>query len=176
MSNSKPTTLYTIGHSTREIDSFIELLHLNKIAVLVDVRRFPGSRKFPHFNKEALAQSLKESGIEYLHCIDLGGRRKPKENSNNLVWRNKSFQAYADYMETEDFKNAIHTLTSLAQQKTTAIMCSEAVWWRCHRALISDYLKIDGWTILHIMSKTNLQEHPFTSAAKVIDNKLTYSE
>lgn len=176
MSYSKSFILYTIGHSTRDIDSFIELLLQNKIAVLVDVRRFPGSRKFPHFNKERLAQSLKDNEIEYLHCDALGGRRRPKENSNNLIWRNKSFQAYADYMETEDFKNAITKMTSIAEHKTTVIMCSEAVWWRCHRALISDYLKVNGWTILHIMSKTNLQEHPYTSAAKIIDNKLTYSK
>ncbi|HLW14487.1 MAG TPA: DUF488 domain-containing protein [Flavobacteriaceae bacterium] len=176
MSDAKSFTLFTIGHSTRDIKSFIELLLQNKIAVLVDVRRFPVSKKFPHFNKERLAQSLKDRKIEYLHCEALGGRRKPRENSNNLIWRNKSFQAYADYMETEDFKIAIAKLTSIAEHKTTAIMCSEAVWWRCHRALISDYLKVKGWTVIHIISKTNLPEHPFTSAAKIIDNKLTYSK
>lgn len=176
MSDDKSFILYTIGHSTRELDSFMELLLQNNIAILVDVRRFPGSRKFPHFNKERLAQSLKDRKIEYLHCEALGGRRKPKENSNNLIWRNKSFQAYADYMETEDFKNAIAKLTSIAAHKTTAIMCSEAVWWRCHRALISDYLKVKGWTVLHIISESNPSEHPFTSAAKIIDDKLTYSK
>jgi len=168
-------TLYTIGHSTRELNSFLQLLNDFNIE-LVDVRRFPGSRKFPHFNKERLAQSLKEASIEYLHYEDLGGRRKPQENSNNLAWRNKSFQGYADYMETVDFKKAIEKLTVVAQKNTTAIMCSEAVWWRCHRALISDYLKVRGWTILHIMSKTSVQEHPYTTAAKIIDNKLTYSK
>lgn len=174
MSKSEQNTLYTIGHSTRAIDSFIELLLQNNIAILVDVRRFPGSRKFPHFNKERLAQSLKEASIEYLHYENLGGRRKPQENSNNLAWRNKSFQGYADYMETVDFKKAIEKLTVVAQKNTTAIMCSEAVWWRCHRALISDYLKVRGWKILHIMSKSSVQEHPYTTAAKIIENKLTY--
>lgn len=174
---SEPTipTLYTIGHSTRDIDSFMDLLLQNEIAILVDVRRFPGSRKFPHFNKDILAQALKNKGIEYLHLLGLGGRRKPTENSKNTVWRNTSFQAYADYMETEEFKEALEELKQIAQRKTTVIMCSEAVWWRCHRALISDYLKAEGWKVQHILSKTNIQEHPYTSAAKIIDNKLSYT-
>jgi len=176
MSDFKPPTLYTIGHSTRDIGSFLELLQQNNIVVLVDVRRFPSSRKFPHFNKERLKQSLEESTIAYLHYEDLGGRRKPQENSTNLAWRNKSFQGYADYIETENFEKAIEKLIDIAQQKTTAIMCSEAVWWRCHRALISDYLKVRGWKILHIISKTSVQEHPYTTAAKIINNKVSYSK
>lgn len=176
MSDTLPPILYTIGHSTRDIDSFIDLLLQHKIAVLADVRRFPGSRKFPHFNQEDLAKTLKDKNIEYLHLDDLGGRRKPKEDSKNTVWRNKSFQAYADYMGTDEFKEAVTELKQIAQRKTTAIMCSEAVWWRCHRALISDFLKAEGWNIQHIISKTNVQEHPYTTAAKIIDNKLSYTE
>lgn len=176
MSNSNPTTLYTIGHSTRDINTFIDLLLQHDITVLVDVRSLPGSNKFPHFNQDALAKSLKENGIEYHHLIGLGGRRKPIKDSKNTVWRNKSFQAYADYMETEEFKIAVAELKDIAHKNTTAIICSEAVWWRCHRALISDFLKIEGWDIEHIISKTNVQEHPYTSAAKIVDNKLSYKE
>lgn len=176
MSDTTSPTLYTIGHSTRDINTFIDLLLQHKITVLVDVRSLPGSRKFPHFNQEDLAQSLKENAIEYRHFDGLGGRRKPKENSKNTVWRNKSFQAYADYMETEEFRKALDELIQIAKQKTTAIMCSEAVWWRCHRALISDFLKVEGWDIEHIISKTNVQEHPYTTAAKIIDNKLSYTK
>lgn len=176
MSNTNPPIIYTIGHSTRDINSFIDLLLQHNITVLVDVRRFPGSKKFPQFNKEDLAQSLKDRSIEYVPMDGLGGRRKPKEDSKNTVWRNKSFQAYADYMETDEFKEAVIELKQMAQKSTTAIMCSEALWWRCHRALISDFLKVEGWYIEHIISKTNVQEHPYTTAAKVVDNKLFYSK
>lgn len=176
MKKTNAVTIYTIGHSTRDIDSFIELLLQHNIKILVDVRRFPGSRKFPHFHKDSLAKSLKAQNIEYLHLEGLGGRRKPIKNSKNTAWRNISFQAYADYMETQDFQEAIMELSDIAKQNTTAIMCSEAVWWRCHRALISDFLKVKGWNVQHILSKTQTQPHPFTSPAKVIDQQLFYTE
>lgn len=168
--------LYTIGHSTRDIDSFIELLLQHNIMVLVDVRRFPGSRKFPHFHKDSLAKSLNAQNIKYVHIEKLGGRRKPIKNSKNTAWRNIYFRAYADYMETQDFQEAIDELSDIAKHNTTVIMCSEAVWWRCHRALISDFLKVKGWNVQHILSKTNTQVHPFTSPAKVIDQQLVYTK
>lgn len=168
------TVVYTIGHSTRELDEFVALLAENEIEMLVDVRSFPGSRKFPQFNKENLAEVLPEKGIEYKHIATLGGRRRVKKDSVNTVWRNKAFQGYADYMETEEFANGIRELLALAENDRTAIMCSEAVWWRCHRSMISDYLKAAVVKVLHIMDEGKLTEHPFTSAAKIVDGNLMY--
>ena len=152
-------TVWTIGHSTRSLENFISLLHVFKIAMLVDVRNYPGSRRYPHFNKEALDISLPSSGIQYLHLKDLGGRRKPDENSINTAWRNNAFRGYADYMQTPQFKKAIETLEAIAQKQFTAYMCSEAVWWRCHRSMVSDYLKATGWKVMHIMSMGKEEEH-----------------
>ena len=167
-------TIYTIGHSTRDFDEFIRLLQENRIELLADVRSFPGSRKFPQFNEESLKLTLPENGIEYIHLKQLGGRRRVKPDSRNTVWRNDAFRGYADYMETEDFRNGIAELVELAEEKRTAIMCSEAVWWRCHRSMISDYLKAAGTTVLHIMGEGKLDEHPYTPAAQIIDGVLTY--
>ena len=125
--------IYTIGHSTRTLKELIELLQLHEIIILADVRSQPGSKRFPHFNKENLELKLPEAGIEYHHIKELGGRRKLNPVSHNFVWKNKSFRAYADYMETNSFKEGIEKLISLAYSKTTAFMCSEAVWWKCHR-------------------------------------------
>lgn len=169
-------TLWTIGHSTREFDRFLELLQSNGIETLADVRHYPGSRKFPQYNKDQLENSLPKKNIEYIHLVDLGGRRKVQPNSKNDAWRNASFQGYADYMETVPFKNALEKLKEIASEKRTAIMCSEAVWWRCHRSMIADILKAEGWTVLHIMAENNVPEHPFTSPAKVVDGKLDYSK
>jgi uncharacterized protein (DUF488 family) len=169
-------TLWTIGHSTREFEEFLELLQSQNIQILVDVRHFPGSRKFPQYNKDQLINSLPKENIEYIHLVDLGGRRKVQPDSKNTVWRNASFQGYADYMETAPFKNALKKLKEIASEKRTAIMCSEAVWWRCHRSMIADILKAEGWTVLHIMAENNAPEHPFTAPAKVVDGKLDYSK
>ncbi len=166
--------VWTIGHSTRTLAEFLDLLAENKIEVLVDVRSFPGSRKFPHFNREELAGSLETAGIRYLHLKALGGRRKPRPDSLNTVWRNASFRGYADYMETDDFRDGIGELLDMARADPTAIMCSEAVWWRCHRSMISDFLKAKGVTVEHIMSPGQIAEHPYTSAARIEDGKLTY--
>lgn len=168
-------TVYTIGHSTRDINTFIELLLHYSIEAIADVRAHPGSRKFPHFNSEYLKDKLLKESISYYHLPLLGGRRTPLANSRNISWRNKSFRGYADYMETEGFKAGIKRLEEIAKEKPTAIMCSEAVWWRCHRSLIADYLKSIGWTVIHILDINSSQEHPYTSAAKIINNKLDYS-
>lgn len=168
--------LFTIGHSTRELEEFLDLLKQNKIEKLIDIRRFPGSRKYPQYNQDNLKKSLEKNDIIYEHALGLGGRRKPHEDSKNTVWKNKSFQAYADYMETDEFAKAIAELKDEAKQITTVIMCSEAVWWRCHRSMISDYLKAQGWDVEHILSPTNIQEHPYTAPAKIVDGKLTYQK
>jgi uncharacterized protein (DUF488 family) len=166
--------IWTIGHSTRSLEEFISMLHSVSIEVLVDVRHFPGSRRFPHFNKESLHDSLLEAGVRYAHLESLGGRRKPSADSKNTAWRHPAFRGYADYMETDDFKQGISLLKELALEKRTAYMCSEAVWWRCHRSLISDILKVEGWKVLHISDVKKSTEHPFTSAAKVDDGYLSY--
>ncbi len=155
--------IWTIGHSNRTIEEFISLLHSFEITLLADVRHFPGSKKFAHFNKEALKLSLNTAGIEYMHFIELGGRRKPLPDSKNSAWRLAAFRGYADHMQTKEFKNAFELLKETAFAKRTAIMCSEAVWWSCHRSLISDRLKADGWQVQHIMAlgkSQNILLHP----------------
>jgi uncharacterized protein (DUF488 family) len=166
--------IWTIGHSTHPLDEYLAMLESFEIKLLVDIRSYPGSRRYPHFNKEALEKSLPQSGINYLHMPELGGRRKAKANSINTAWRNDAFRGYADYMETDEFNSAIKELQKLAEEKKTAYMCSEAVWWRCHRSLVSDYLKAEGWTVMHIMGVGKSEEHPYTSAAKIVDGELSY--
>jgi len=168
--------IYTVGHSTRSIEEFILLLQGNEVAMLADVRNYPGSKRYPHFNKEALEILLGEQGIQYVHIKDLGGRRKPEPDSINTRWRHTAFRGYADYMHTDVFQTAIQQLEDIASKHTTAYMCSEAVWWSCHRSLISDYLKIRGWTVLHIMSEKKETEHPYTSAARIVNGQLRYDE
>jgi len=168
--------LWTIGHSNRTLEQFLELLAGQSIELLADVRRFPGSRRLPHFNQENLSPSLARSGIEYVHFPELGGRRRPVlANSPNSAWRNASFRGYADFMMTEEFRAGIDRLLKHARQKRTAIMCAEALWWQCHRSMISDYLKAAGHEVIHIMSGTKTEVHPFTSAARIVDGKLSYS-
>jgi uncharacterized protein (DUF488 family) len=167
--------IWTIGHSTRKIDSFISLLEENGIKLLVDVRSLPGSKRYPQFNKEALADSLGKAGIGYEHFPELGGRRKPNPSSLNTAWRNASFRGYADYMETDDFRRGVDRLVDLAREAGPAvIMCAEAVWWRCHRALISDYLKAHGIEVIHVLDANKTEPHPFTSAARIVNGKLSY--
>jgi len=159
-------TIYTIGHSTHPIEVFIAMLQSFDIALVADIRRFPGSRRYPQFNSEALQAALQAAGIRYLHMPELGGRRKPLPDSHNTAWRNDAFRGYADYMETEDFRNAILKLEDLGKTQPTAYMCSEAVWWRCHRALVSDYLKASGWQVMHIMAVGKATDHPYTAPAR----------
>jgi uncharacterized protein (DUF488 family) len=169
-------TIWTIGHSTRSLHDFLALLHSFKIEVLVDIRNYPGSRRYPHFNKEALEVSLPANGIRYTHLKELGGRRKPVANSVNTAWRNDAFRGYADYMQTNEFKKAIEELQTIARKQFTAYMCSEAVWWSCHRALVSDVLKSKGWTVMHIMDIDKATEHPYTKPAKLVNGILRYDE
>ena len=169
-------TIFTIGHSTKTIEEFLDLLFSFDIKVLADIRRLPGSRKYPQFDQDNLRKSLEENGIEYIYIEDLGGRRKVSPDSKNTTWRNKSFQGYADYMETESFENGVKELEKLALEKNTAMMCSEAVWWRCHRSMVSDYFKAKGWEVLHIMALGKATEHPYTAPARIIGNQVFYSE
>jgi len=167
-------TIYTIGHSTHQINKFIELLHLQNIELLVDVRSYPGSKRYPQFNKEFLQNYLPTQEIKYEHLLLLGGRRPVNKNSLNTNWRHPAFRAYADYMETEDFKIGIEKLQDMAKSHNIAYMCSEAVWWKCHRSLISDYLKFNNWKVLHIMNSGKINEHPYTSAARIAYGQLSY--
>lgn len=166
--------IWTIGHSTREVAEFLGLLTVNRIEAVADVRSYPGSRRYPHFNSEALNESLPENGIEYVPMKQLGGRRQSRPDSQNTVWRNEAFRGYADYMETAEFRDGIGALVELLRRKRTAIMCAEAVWWRCHRSMISDYLKASGVTVEHIMDGGKNVIHPYTSAARLEDGKLVY--
>lgn len=167
-------SLWTVGHSILEIADFIHSLSGFEIQVLVDVRSFPGSRRYPQFNRENLRSSLAAAGIEYLHLPELGGRRRVRPDSVNVAWRNESFRGYADYMESEGFQGGIAKLLKLAAQKRTSIMCAEALWWRCHRSLISDYLKVQGHEVIHIIGERKSESHPFTSAARVVNGELSY--
>jgi uncharacterized protein (DUF488 family) len=168
--------IWTIGHSTRKIDIFISLLEENGIKLLADVRSWPGSKRYPQFNKEALAESLNARGIRYEHFPEMGGKRKPKRDSRNTAWRNASFRGYADHMETGEFHKGVERLLDLGHQiGPTAIMCAEAVWWRCHRSLISDYLKAHGIEVTHILDTKKVEQHPFTSAARIVNGNLSYA-
>lgn len=172
---SQPT-IWTIGHSTRSLAEFLDLLAANRIEVLADVRQFPASRRYPHFNQRELSQSLAQAGIEYMSLPELGGRRKPRPDSRNTAWRSASFRGYADYMETPEFLAGIERLLTTARIRRTAVMCSEAVWWRCHRSLISDYLKAGGIDVEHILGLNKNEPHPYTSAARIEGGRLTYTE
>jgi uncharacterized protein (DUF488 family) len=166
--------IFTIGHSTRSIEEFIDLLKKHDIQLLVDVRRFPASRRYPHFSGPALAESLSIAGIRYRHMPALGGRRPSKPDSVNVGWRNAGFRGYADYMQTKEFPEALEKLMRYAETERTAIMCAEAVPWRCHRNLISDALVVKGWQVSHITSASKVDHHRLTSFAEVSEQGLLY--
>jgi uncharacterized protein (DUF488 family) len=166
--------IFTVGHSTRTWGEFIGLLHEHEIACLVDVRIAPSSRRMPHFGKEWMQRELPEQGITYVHESGLGGRRRPVAGSPNTGWRNRSFQAYGDHMRTDEFTDALDRVMELAVGRRTAIMCAEAVWWRCHRMLISDALTVRGWRVLHIGAGAGPQPHRLTPFAVVAGEELSY--
>ena len=172
--SNQQNSIWTVGHSTLTIEQFLGVLSSFQIQLLVDVRSFPGSRRYPHFNKEELRRSLTAVGIDYVHMPELGGRRKTRPDSKNVVWRNQSFRGYADYMETQAFREGAKQLLERARDRRTAIMCAEAVWWRCHRSLIADYLKADDVTVTHILSEGKSEEHPYTTAAQIVNGHLSY--
>jgi uncharacterized protein (DUF488 family) len=166
--------VWTIGHSTRSGEEFGQVLLAHEIEVLVDVRTFPGSRRYPQFNKSVLSESLASLRIKYHHEPRLGGRRAARKDSLNTAWKNSSFRGYADHMETEEFKKGVQELLELSEKARTAIMCAEALWWRCHRSLIADYLKASGHSVVHIVAAKKVEEHRFTSAASIVDGQLSY--
>lgn len=168
-------TIFTIGHSTRTLDEFLAPLRAHGIRAVVDVRRFPGSRRHPRFSREALAASLRAAGIDYLHEEALGGRRSVAAGSRNGAWRNRGFRGYADYMATAAFGRALTRLEAAAAARPTAILCAEAVPWRCHRSLIADALAARGAQVLHILSGSDARPHMLNPSARVgADGTLTY--
>lgn len=172
--SAEVTRVYTIGHSTRSAEDFNEILRAHKIVALVDVRSFPGSRRYPQFNKPRLADALKSIGIDYSHAPELGGRRKARKDSKNSLWKNAGFRGYADHMESPEFKKGIDDLLKLAHEKPVAIMCAEALWWRCHRSLIADFLKARGEEVVHILDSKKTEVHPYTAAARIVNGRLSY--
>jgi uncharacterized protein (DUF488 family) len=174
MGELETVKLWTVGHSTRAIEEFLAILESFALKNLVDVRTYPGSRRYPQFNKEELRASLAGAGIVYHHMPELGGRRRARPDSQNVAWRNEMFRGYADYMETDEFCAGIEKLAGLARANRTAVMCAEAVWWKCHRSLISDYFKAAGGEVRHIINEGKAEQHPFTSAARIVDGELSY--
>jgi uncharacterized protein (DUF488 family) len=169
-----PCRLWTIGHSTRPIGEFIELLKAHGIQQLVDVRTIPRSRHNPQFSMEALAKSLKKAKLNYVHMPRLGGLRKAKKDSVNAGWKNASFRGYADYMQTQEFWSALEELMAASRSLRTAMMCAEAVPWRCHRSLIADALFLKEWTVRHIMSETKADAHRLTPFAVIEHDGIIY--
>lgn len=168
-------TIWTVGHSNRDVESFLQLLSDQSIALLADVRRFPASRKHPHFNGDALHDALGAAGIAYRHFPALGGRRSERRpDSPNTAWRVESFNAYADHMQTNEFTSALTTLIELAGRQRTAIMCAEALPWRCHRRLIADALTARDWTVLDIIGSGQVRPHRLTPFAEVRDGQVIY--
>jgi uncharacterized protein (DUF488 family) len=169
-----PKEIWTVGHSRRSLEEFLGLLKAFDITAVADVRRFPVSSRFPHFSQMQLFKTLSKLDVAYTPFPELGGRRRPQPDSPNTLWRNEAFRGYADYMETKPFHDGIERLLKIAEEQRTAILCAEAIWWRCHRALIADYLKAMGIQVTHIFNAERSQEHPYTSAARVVDGKVTY--
>ncbi|HET9660193.1 MAG TPA: DUF488 domain-containing protein [Thermomicrobiales bacterium] len=168
--------IFTIGHAALPIGDFIDLLHRHGIDLLVDIRRFPGSRHAPQFGEDLLRSELEAAGIGYVHLAALGGRRRAQPDSPNGAWRNASFRGYADYMETDEFRHGLGELEELARGHRVAIMCAESVWWRCHRSMVADAMKAAGWQVRHIMSDGSARPHSLTAPARIVDGKLTYHE
>ncbi len=167
-------TILTIGHSTRTLEEFVDLLEAYGVTLLLDVRSVPRSRHNPQFNKETLPSSLKHLGIKYIHMPEIGGLRRPKPDSVNLAWRNNSFRGYADYMQTKEFTDNLLKIIALARENRLALMCAEALPWRCHRSLISDALVVRHVKVLHIISKNSTITHELTEFAHVEGTKITY--
>ncbi|HXA76143.1 MAG TPA: DUF488 domain-containing protein [Candidatus Acidoferrales bacterium] len=169
-----PLTIFTIGHSTRPITEFIELLQLHAVAQLIDIRTIPKSRHNPQFNSEELARSLRAARIRYVHMKELGGLRHARKDSINLGWRNASFRGYADYMQTNEFGAALNRAIELGATRPTALMCAEAVPWRCHRSLVADALLVRGVRVLEIIGAAKPKEHALTPFARAAGTRITY--
>jgi uncharacterized protein (DUF488 family) len=167
--------VWTVGHSTRSLEEFLGLLAEHDIEAVADVRRYPGSRRWPHFGREPLAAALDRRGLAYLWLPELGGRRTPSADSPNTAWRNAGFRGYADYMATEAFAEGLDRLVNLACGLRTAVMCAESLWWRCHRGLIADVLRRLHFEVIHILGPGSAAPHPYTAAARIVGGRLSYS-
>ncbi len=167
--------LYTIGHSTHPVETFLGLLRQHRIALLVDVRSFPASRRWPQFNRDELKASVERTGISYRWCRALGGRRHSALNySPHVAWQHPAFRSYADYADTGEFTAAIESLSELAAGCCSAIMCSEGLWWRCHRRIVADHLAVRGWSVIHIMPNGKLATHSLPDFPRVSGNRVIY--
>ena len=171
-----PGAAWTIGHSTRPLEEFLEVLAAHGIRAIADVRRFPGSRRHPQFAREALERSLAGNGLDYLWLPQLGGRRSARKDSKNTAWRNAAFKGYADHLESAEFAQGHAQSCTLASERRTALMCAEMLWWQCHRSLIADAMKVQGAQVWHILDARAATPHPYTSAARIVDGRLDYSE
>ncbi len=167
-------TVWTIGHSTRPLTTFLALLEHYGIEAVADVRRFPGSRRQPQYGEGSLGSALTKDGIAYRWIAALGGRRRPRPDSPNSAWRNLQFRGYADYIASNEFEEGVHELLEVAGRLRTTMMCAEAMWWRCHRALIADVLCVRGIKVVHIMDETHAMTHPYTSPARIFKGRLSY--
>ena len=172
---ANPVTMWTIGHSTLPIDAFLEHLAAHSVSALANVRRFPSSRRYPQFNQEALDAVLAGAGVQYVAFQDLGGRRTPRPDSPHTGWRNASFRGYADYLDTPEARAALDRLLALARPHRTAVMCAEALWWRCHRSLIADNFTAAGHAVLHIGSDGVATPHSYTAPARIIEGRVSYA-
>jgi uncharacterized protein (DUF488 family) len=166
--------VFTIGHSTRTIEEFVELIKTYAVNLVVDVRTVPRSRHNPQFNKETLPNTLKPEGIKYIHMPEIGGLRRPKHDSVNLAWKNMGFRGYADYMQTKEFTDSLLKIIALARENHLVLLCAEALPWRCHRSLISDALLVRHVKVEHIISATSCLNHQLNDMAQVEGTKITY--
>jgi uncharacterized protein (DUF488 family) len=168
------TTVWTIGHSTHSWQEFVGLLQAYELQAVADVRRLPGSRRWPQFDQDPMSKALEQSGIAYRWFPKLGGRRRAQKDSPNIGWRNISFRGYADYLASDEFAEGLAELIDLAKQERTTLMCAEAVWWRCHRRLIADVLLLRGIEVIHILDASHATPHTHTPPARIVEGQLTY--
>ena len=166
--------MWTVGHSTHPLPAFVALVRAHGVTSIADVRKLPRSRRHPHFNVDTLPDALAAGGLGYTHFAGLGGLRREQPDSINRAWKNPSFRAYADYMQTDMFAGELDRLVSLARSEEVAIMCAEAVWWRCHRSLIADALVARGEPVLHILTPERAEPHVLRDFARVDDGRVTY--
>ena len=166
--------ILTIGHSTRSLDEFVGLLRTHRVDGIADIRTIPKSRRHPHFSAEAMGVSLPQVGVSYRHFPGLGGLRKPRRDSRNSAWRHEGFRGYADYMETDEFRQALADLIAWGGERRVAIMCAEGVWWRCHRQLTADALVARGIDVCHITGGGPAAAHKLTEFARVVDGRVSY--
>lgn len=170
------STVWTIGHSTRQLTEFLSIIAAYDIELIVDVRRYPGSRRLPHFASRALEESLAGAGISYLWVPSLGGRRRPDPDSLNTGWRHPAFRGYADYTASEEFASGLFELQMLSGGLRVAIMCAEVLWWRCHRRIIADVLTSLGTEVVHIRDESSAEVHELANPARIVGGRLTYAE